>query len=323
MKRWNLGSDLKRPRSALFALLALTLSASVVSAQATSSTPESQTASAAAAAAPAKECPGGTPCSQTSAERPANVRTADSEEPGSELVGAVRNEATSSFAEAFRYGIEGFSQGDKAKVEATLELIDEAYVRTPIIDEARVAVSFSRTMFGGGVELGMAVWRDLTIDARSRVVGPEFAMLGPKGLELTAGAYIGNINIEESWGRFAMARAQVERAFGGLELLGNFERGRIHSDGDIRSLGDGVYKKYEAQVVFPLAMIPGLHRLAGSIALSVEDKQTTFGGHGPDDHEISKILGYEFPLNAVATGIANAVHRSKEEPSATRTNAVP
>lgn len=235
----------------------------------------------------------------------------DTEEPAGELVGFARNETSHSFAEAFRYGMEGFRQGDKAKLEATLEMIHEAYGHVPIIDEARLALSMPATMFGRAIEVGVAAWRDLTIDARSRVLGPELAILGPKGLELTAGAYMGNVNIEESWGRFAMARVQAERAFGDFELLVNLERGGIHSDGETRFLGEGRYHKYEMEGVVPFTMIPGLRRVPGSLAVSVEIKQTNFGGDGPHDHEITKIIGYEFPLTAVATSFAHALSHSR------------
>ena len=277
---------------ALFALLLLVLLPSTVGAQETQGVQgaggRSEPSSAAAVA----------PVSQR----------ADTEEPAGELVGFGRNESGKGFAEAFRYGMEGFRQGDKAKLEATLEMIHEHYGHVPIVDEARLAVSVP---IGRGVELGVTGWRDLTIDARSRVIGPELAVQGPKGLELTAGAYVGNINIEEDRGRFVMERAQAERAFGDLELLANFERGHIHSAGDASSLGDGVFKKYEAEAVIPLSIIPGLHRVLGSITLAIERKQTTFGGDGPDDREITKILGYEFPLTTVATKFGHALSRSR------------
>ena len=253
---------------------------------------------------------GGSETSVAAAVAPVSQR-ADTEEPDGELVGFVRNESVKGFAEALRYGMEGFRQGDQAKLEASLEMIHEGYARVPIVDEARLAVSFPRTIFGHGVELGVTGWRDLTIDARTRVVGPELGVQGPQGLELTAGAYIGNISIEDARGRFVMERAQIERAFGDLELLANFERGYIHSAGDTSSLGDGVFKKYEAEAVIPLSLIPGLHRALGSIAFFIEKKQTTFGSGGPDDHEITKILGYEFPLTAMATKFGHALSRSR------------
>ncbi len=253
---------------------------------------------------------GGSEASAATAAAPASQR-ADTEEPDGELVGFARNESSKNFAEAFRYGMEGFRQGDRAKLEATLEMIHEAYGHVPIIDEARLAVSVPATMFGHRVEVGAAGWRDLTIDARSRVLGPELAMQGPGGLELTAGAYMGNINIEESWGRFAMARIQAERAFGDLELLLNIERGRIHSDGETHFLGEGLYHKYEGEGALPFSMIPGLRHVRGSIVVSVEIKQTNFAGDGPQDHEITKIIGYEFPLTAVARGFGHALSRSQ------------
>ena len=275
----------------LFFLLAFVLLPSTVGAQAAQGTQGTQ------------ESGGGSEPATAAAAAPAS-QGADTEELNGELVGAIRNESATNVAEAFRYGAEGFRRWDKAKVEATLEMIHEQYGNPPIIDEARLAVSKA---LGRGVEIGVTGWRDLTIDARSRVVGPELAMQGPIGLELTAGAYFGNINIEESWGRFVMARAQVERVLGELELLANFERGRIHSDGESGFLGEGFYHKYEAQGVVPFTMIPGLRRVPGSIAVSVEIKQTNFGGEGPKDHEITKILGYEFPLTGVATKVANAL----------------
>ena len=278
----------------LFSLLVLVLLPSTMGAQ----EPEGTQARA-----------GGSDASSVAAAAPVSQR-ADTEEPAGELVGFTRNESSTSLAEAFRYGMEGFRQGDKAKLEATLEMIHEQYGRIPIIDEARLAVSVPRTMFGHAVELGVTGWRDLTIDARSRVVGPELAFQGPKGLELTAGAYMGNINIEESWGRFAMARAQAERAFGNFELLLNLERGRIHSHGETGFLGEGLYHKYEMEGVVPFAMIPGLRRVPGSIAVSAEFKQTNFGGEGPQDHEVTKIVGYEFPLTGMATKFGRALSRS-------------
>ena len=280
---------------AFFSLLALVLLPCTVGAQGTEGTQGSEHGGEASSAVAAN------PVSQR----------ADEEEPAGELVGFVRNEAIKGLAEALRYGMEGFRQGDKAKLEATLEMIHEGYARIPIVDEARLAVSVPRTMFGHGVELGVTGWRDLTIDARTRVVGPELAMRGPKGLELTAGAYMGNINIEESWGRFAMARVQAERAFGDLELLLNLERGEIHSDGEAGFLGEGPYHKYETQGVVPFTMIPGLRRIPGSIALAVEFKQTNFGGDGPQDHEITKIIGYEFPLTTMATKFGHALSHSR------------
>ena len=48
-------------------------------------------------------------------------------------------------------------------------------------------------MFGRQVELGVSLWRDLTSDGRvPECVGLSFAVPGPKSLELTAGAYVGN-----------------------------------------------------------------------------------------------------------------------------------
>jgi hypothetical protein len=262
--------------------------------------------------------PGGNQASAGGSEpasvAPANPASqkADTEEPAGELVGAVRNESAGLVAEAFRYGAEGFRKWDKAKLEATLEMIHEAYARVPIIDEARLAVSVPRTIFGHGAELGVTGWRDLTIDARSRVLGPELALQGPGGIELTAGAYVGNINIEESWGRFAMARVQAERAFGDLELLLNLEHGRIHSDGEPGFLGEGFYHKYEMEGAVPFSMIPGLRHVPGSLAASVEFKLTNFGGEGPHDHEITKIVGYEFPLTGMATKIAHGFNHKKQ-----------
>jgi hypothetical protein len=240
----------------------------------------------------------------------ANVCAAD-DDPQGELSAIIINEISRErLSQAIQAGIEGNRDFRRVAIDGVFTIKRED--GKLYWDEGRFALKAKlKTKSGHEFRVGPAVWKDLTIDANTKVAGVEAATKGPFKTELAAGGYAGTVDVLGTNGRLIQSWVQIERKLGPVELTFESFNGKIRGTGDPSALGTGRFSKHEIKGEIDLRDFKATHLIPIAISAKVEKKHTAFGAYGPNQSETIALVGVRVPL----TGWSKLRHRSMGAPA--------